>query len=1749
MNRWLFAANVALAAVLLFLVAQNGRIVMALASPISPPLTARDLRVVRVDADRQVIDFGSPMMPDDAAIGATADLGLRLEPHVPVSTLWRTPSQCLVVAQKPLRKATRYTVHFARVLEARDGRATQRGLALTLATETIDVRDVVVSGDDARAEPVVLLCLTMPAAASDVKERLRIRATDGRELRASVLELDSEGGQVHEIRVPDALGLDALDLTLDGSLTPRGGDVPMGRAFERRIVLNEPVELRHATAAADHVELGFNRVIGLPEAGTIRLDPPVPFQIQVGQRGLRLCGAFAPGSTLAIELAEGFPGHGRTALRRAVRRSLLVPDLDPSLAIEPDGRVLSALARPELRVHVVQVARPRLEVRRAYDNNVLRLAQDRLLPDEAFAPPVVVELAGSPTPNVEATARVDLAELLGRQPLGVYRVRVADPELRARPIERMLQVTDLGLTVRAAIDAVAVQVTSLARGGPVAGAALEVRTPTDQVLVTGTTGADGTAVLRFAPTGADRRPFLVHATHGDDQVFVDLADYVIELDDAALGGLPYVDGRAEAMVAPSRGIVRPGERCDATIAVREGTGRAPVGMPLTVVWHAPGGRVAARRSHAVPAAGLLALSHELGVDAPTGSWRIEVLDAERDARIGVAAFLCEAFVPDRLEAEVDAGPALRLGETGEVRVRARWLDGAPASGRPVELAVRFDGFAFRPEGLAAFSFGPAGDDSRRRAPPGAQPRVRGTLDERGEAVLRFAVPAADPALGQALLARLDVEVEDPSGRAVRATALVPALREDVHLGVRADRGSVEVVLVDASGQPCGAGTMVTVELEQRTWTQERVAARAGRWRYESRIARAPLARQEVRVGSDGRASVALAAPAEHAGWIVVVARALDGAVLAEQIAGASPLAPDRLRVSTAGPVAAGSTARLAVDSPAAGRGFVTLEGRGIHGCSVVDLAAGHNDVDVAIPAGLELPNIHAVVTLTRAQAGADDVGPFWSCSGTAIPLARDELATEVAIHSPAEVLPESTVELTVVAPRANAATIALVDEGVLRLTGYRAPDPLALFRAQRRLDGTGADTGAFLVQDVRFDPAVKTGGDGNGIAAAALAGSVTTSIRPVALFAGPVPLDAAGRATVKFALPDYEGRLRAVVIASGERASGAASHAITVRAPLGLRIATPRMLMPGDRSTAPITIANHTGAAGEVELTVAATGGLELFEPAPARLALAAGEVRTVELPFRADEPSGGRPAIAVTAKLGALERRIEAGVTVRTPTAFAQQFTGLRFNGAPQELTIPDDWSADGLAVRLRADTTPEVELRPAVESLVAYPYGCLEQTTSRAMALLACRALLPRLYEDEPQRTPDVAPLLQAAVDRLFAMQIRDGSFGLWPNARDSYAFGTVHAVDFLLDAAATGVDVPEAALARAVDALAGLVERSADLSLRCHAAEVLARAGRPVRSRLDWLAGEAVRGDDRARLTLAFARLGDRRRAAELCAHGETADDDAAREQGGMLRSPLRTTALRLRALLAATPGVPRLVELAQELRRALLEPSRWTTQELAHAVRALADYHGVAPGRNDAPLELGIASGRRSWVIRRGGTVTLDGIGPGDRITITPRTAARAFGWLSVSGQRRAGTATSGHGITIERRILDIDTGEPVASFRRGRTYEVRLTISLDRAVENLLVTDLLAGGFELEIPSLGRAPPTPPDVAVPSHVERRDDRVLLFDTARRSGRVELAYHVRAVFPGTYRLPHIVAEAMYEPSIGFRGAGDGTVEIGG
>ena len=196
-------------------------------------------------------------------------------------------------------------------------------------------------------------------------------------------------------------------------------------------------------------------------------------------------------------------------------------------------------------------------------------------------------------------------------------------------------------------------------------------------------------------------------------------------------------------------------------------------------------------------------------------------------------------------------------------------------------------------------------------------------------------------------------------------------------------------------------------------------------------------------------------------------------------------------------------------------------------------------------------------------------------------------------------------------------TVAAVDVGILNLTRYEAPDPEGWYFGQRMLGLEMRDLyGRLIDGSLGATGRLRTGGDGAGMPPQ---GSPPTE-KLVAFFSGPVRLDADGKATVSFDIPQFNGTVRVMTVAWTKEAVGHASAGRDRarsdrghRQPAALPGARRRRRACGSTSPTPTVPPATTRSRIDDDRAISSTGAL------PDKLTLAGGKRAAVTVPLIAD--------------------------------------------------------------------------------------------------------------------------------------------------------------------------------------------------------------------------------------------------------------------------------------------------------------------------------------------------------------------------------------------------------------------------------------------------------------------------------------------------------------------------------------------------
>lgn len=1507
----------------------------------------------------------------------------------------------------------------------------------------------------------------------------------------------------------------------------------------------------------------------------VRVEPSAP--TAASAKGDELCvSGLAHGTAYTLTLRQGLPGTDGIVLAKDETYTVRVPDRSPTVAFRGSAFILPRGSAEGIPITAVNVDAVTLKVFRIGDRGLATSLRNNQvmtglsiwemgdLRDDTGELVWEGRMALPPAPrNTETTAALPFRQAVPQPQPGLYAIAAAPADLPDEeiPYQRATQwvlITDIGLTVMEGADGMAVFARSLADATPLGGVEVALVARNNQELGRVTTGPDGRAGFPagLAKAGGGRRPIAVMAYAGEDYAVLDLTRPAFDLADRGVGGRT-APGPMDAFVHSDRGVYRQGETVNLAIVLRDDRTIGVAGMPLTVKVLRPSGTEYASTVVTSGPGGGAVLPVRLSRTAPLGGWSVRVLADPNGEPVGTLAFQVDDFVPERLAVDLaPSAPRLVPDEPFAVTAKARFLYGPPAAGLDgtAELALQADPNPFpdRP----GFRFGLVQETVTARVEPLDLPET----DAAGTSRIDVTLPPL-PDTTKPLRAEIRVAVAEPGGRPTRETVTVPVRLQPYLLGVRprfeGDRlgegqeAAFDVVALAADGTAIAKSGLSWELVEEDTtfhWFY-----RDGRYNYRAITRDVSRASGTLAVGAAGPAALSggtlpwgryRVEVTDRATGVATSVRFQSGWVASADAGDA----PDKLEVSTDKPAyRAGEVARVHLKPPFAGEVLLTVATDRLLDSRSLSVPAEGTTVDVPVNADWGA-GAYVTATVYRPPVKGRERQPVRAIGLAWLAIDPAERALAVTVEAPETVRPRQSLDVTVrvaqSAPAEDAyVTLAAVDEGILQLTDFAAPDPVRHFYGKRRLGVEIRDDYGRLI-DALDGPfgSLRQGGDASG------AGLPVVPFTVVSLFHGPVRVADDGTARIALDIPDFTGELRLMAVAWSKTRIGAAARPLTVRDPVVADAALPRFLAPGDGSQVTVNLHNVGGPGGAYAVAVRGEGAVSVAG-AEQSIELATGERRTLVLPLTGTAAGIGR----VTLSLGGPDGTVlehDYGLTVRPARPAETRFTAQTVApGASNRFGTPllAAYVPGTASVAVTYSSAPPFDVAGILKALDRYPYGCLEQTVSRALPLLFVDAVEGAL--GTPGGRDAAAPArIDEAVVRTLDRQRYDGGFGLWSASDEGRPWLNAYAMEFLLRARAKGHAVPDTPLRNGLDWLrrhavdGGTAPE--DLASRAYALYVLALSGAitpgPARYFADAFLDRLPTPLARAQVGAALARLGDRARAERAFAG---ATQRLARDPWWVdYGSTVRDSAALVTLLSEAGMASGRIDALVDRLPRGERAVAETSTQEQAWLVLA-ADT--LMTGT--APATVSVGGDTRS----------------GDRVVLTPSTADLAAGlsvanagaapvWqaVSVSGVPAVPPPAAREGLRIKRQFLT-RAGEPVNldDIHQNDVFVIVLEGEANTGVHHeAVVVHPLPAGWEIEAARVdGGTLGWLGDVTTPLTVEARDDRyVAALDLTEDETTFRLAYLVRAVTPGTYELPGAMVEDMYKPRF-FARQGTGRIVV--
>lgn len=1511
-----------------------------------------------------------------------------------------------------------------------------------------------------------------------------------------------------------------------------------------------------------------------------------------------------------VTVRAGLPGAGGEALARDESFTLSFGERPTFVGFAGQGTILPRSEADGLGIETVNVSNLKISVLRVSDRNIARqaLEEGQAVPEGSYsywdfqyagqdlgAPvyegTVAVDLGRAGTlesrRNQTVTTVFPLGAAMKRVKPGAYVVKLEDisPSAGARGEQnrpaaayRWILYTDLALQTFKGGQGMDIVVRSLDSARPQSGVTLALLAQNNDELARAKTNGQGRASFAaplFQGEGALRARYVVAYGSEGDFTALDLERSPIDLSDRDIGGRS-VPRAIDAFIYTDRGIYRPGETVRLAAMIRDAGGQALENRKSVLVLTRPNGTEARRLrlSEAVDAGAVL---KNLAIDrgAPRGRWSVQLIVDGQEEAAGEVSFAVEDFVPQRLKVTLGVDDKPFSGEGPRaIPVTASFLYGAVGAGLPVQGEARLlrDANPF-PE-FAKFRFGKAEDAFEDRSIT-----LESTVtDGAGKATLTLSLPEIETSLP--LRALVSAAVLEPGGRAVREQMDVPVRLSSRYLGLRptfegASAGentplAFEVVALDRAGKRVAQSDLSWSLIEEDYGYDWYLQDGQWKWRRTGR----DIARNAgtVQVGANGAAGIPIGALKSGSFRLEVRAGALQSSYRfgVGWGGGAGDRdTPDVVAVATPSErVSPGGTARLEIKSPYPGQAQVIVATDRVIFSRTMQVSDKPTKIDLKADESWGA-GAYVLVTVVTARDPKSAPVPRRAIGLAYIPVDMRERTLTVSLAPEVKkVRPQQALELPIEVKGASGkepvrVTLSAVDEGILQLTRFAAPDPVAHYFGRKALGvELRDDYGRLLNPNLGAPVNPNQGGD-------AIGGEGLSVVpqKTVALWSGLVTLDRQGRGKIKLDPADLNGAVRLMAVAWTRSAIGSASSTVLVRDPVVADLTLPRFLAPGDDAQATLLLDNVEGPAGEYVASVVGEGAAQL-KAEPIRVQLAVGEQRVVRLPIQAQAVGRGQIRVQLIGPNAYAVNR-DYMIEARAPfLPFTLTDTEVQPAGSVYAATsglFAPFAAGTGEAV-ISYSALRGVDPTALIASLDRYPYGCTEQLVSRALPLLLAQSVQAAGFG---AKDPALRARLQEAVNAILDRQGPDGALGLW-RAGDEAASPWLgaYAVDFLRRAKAAGLIVPEAPLQQAYKALRAVARLDDFASVgydfevfqwpggndtqellksraAAYALYVLAKAGQADVGQVRYFADAKLKNDPsplaKAQIGAALAHLGDRARSRAAFTAAEKAL--GYKNNADYYQSEVRDAALV--AALTAESGEQELsARMARRVERQTPDVDRLTTQEQAALLMA-ADTMLQAAG----PVQIS----------RNGGAAGSQGLRmtPANAVGQSFKNVGRGqvFRTLARSGAPSAPPPAEERGITVQKRLYRMD-GTPASGANLAQGDRVVIVLSgasRDERTHPAIAVDLLPAGLEIETvlrPEDGRLTNSWDqsdrsgafgwigEITAPKAAEARDDRFVAAADVR--GSFTFAYVARAVTPGSYALPGAQIEDMYRPEVFGRSA---------
>ncbi|MGY6647584.1 alpha-2-macroglobulin family protein [Wenyingzhuangia sp. IMCC45574] len=1323
-----------------------------------------------------------------------------------------------------------------------------------------------------------------------------------------------------------------------------------------------------------------------------------------------------------------------------------------------------------------------------------------------------------------------------------------DSYYRNKSISKNVLASDIGLLIKKGKENdYFIATNNLISSAPQTGVTITFYNYQQQPIKSVDTDENGIAAIRLKKT-----PFFVTAKKDGQTTYTKVNDgNVLSMSNFNTNGIEPIKG-IKGYIYTERGVWRPGDTIFTAFMLNDLKNKLPDNHPVTLEVKDPNNSLKYRTVATDNVNNLYTFKIPTQDVDPTGTWTANI-------SIGGARFSknlkVETIKPNRLKININTKDEVLTKASSNVNISSKWLHGAIAKNLKVETDLMLKPTKTNFKSFPSFVF----DDPSKSFETEETNVFKGTLDATGNTSFKLSAKLNNNAPGM-LKAYLTTRVYENSGDF--STDVYPKTFSpfNSYVGLKRPQGDkrrnmlltdkqhlFEVITVNAKGKPVANRNLeVKIYKMNRSWWWNNNNNYS---QFSSATYNTPVFSKQINTKGNGKGSFTyeLKYP-EWGRYFVKVIDKNSGHSTGESVfidwpgwAGKAKKGNQKeaaMLVFTTDKEKYEIGEQVTINFPSAegGHALVTLENsKEVIKHFQVDTQKESTNFTFTVDKSMT-PNIYISISSLQPHNNTANDLPIRMYGVKNIVV--EDSATHLApiVRAPKEVEPEKDFTIAVKETNGKACTytLAIVDEGLLDLTRYKTPNPWYHFNAKEALGVKTWD----MYDDVigafggKLNQVFSIGGD-MGLAAAKT--QKANRFKPVVIYKGPFALESGATNQHKIKLPKYIGSVKAMVVAHHpeNEAYGKADMAITVKKPLMLLASAPRKVSKGEKVKIPVTVFNSLTGKQNVNIRLQTNDVFEVQGNAIQSLQFTESGDEIAYFDLKVKKSGFGKINITASNQL-ANKASYDIELSAFNPINKVTKSTTITIDGKNTEKLVIDGFGIDDTNEgTIEISSFPQINFTDRLKYLIRYPHGCLEQTVSKAFPQL----FISDLFEVNTDEKNKLHYNVNQAVNKLKNFQLLSGGFSYWPGNIKTNPWVSNYAGHFLIEAEKKGFLLPFHMKNNWIsyqkdEARTWTRSYEHPDTEQAYRLYTLALAQNPELSMMNRLREDTdLSNMGKLQLALAYAIIGQQGAAKELMSQASTVNYTHAFQVNH--GSSLINKSVAIQTYQALNEN-KKAIELLEDISKELNEDKYINTQTTAKCLLALANYYQQVKG---AGLDVDVKVNGKKTAIETDKAIFQKNIAlkkGANMLSIENDAKQTLYVKITHSGVpilNEEENISKNLVSTIRYKDMNGKTIN-ILDLPQGTSFvaEIELKNTYNKKVKDIALTYQIPSGWEIvntRYATGGNATESNAD-----YVDIRDNRINYYFDLIKNESKKFSVKLNTTYLGSYYLPGVHAEAMYD-----------------